>query len=155
MVGQGKRLGRVRPGSFVSITSQLVGRPYALCSACGGMDCFNLIYRYLVLRGYDLPTEYGGVTMDTYGTFFEEDPVRAKQIMVEAVASVLDEIRPAAAFAGDILLLALKDSDAQEFFGIHAGGANMICSSREHGVSTYPLSSYDIRRAFRCRQQSR
>lgn len=155
MVGQGKRLGQVSPSSFVSITAQLVGKPYALGNFCNGMDCFNLIYRYLTMRGIPMPTEYNGLTLETYGALFQEDPDEAKRIMVEFIGSILQEIQPGMAFAGDVLLLRLKDSDSQVFLGIHGGGANVICSSCEHGVNPYPLSSYEILRAWKCQQPSR
>jgi len=137
--------------SLAAITSTLTGKPYALGDPGAGYDCFNLVHQYLTLKGADLPTQFEGETIRTYADLFRRAPVKAKKLMVEYVASVTDEIPVSRAFAGDILLLALKERKAPAFLGIHGGGGNVLLSSPEHGVTVCPLGKYEIRRAFRCR----
>ena len=98
--------------SLAAIIGRLVGIPYVLGGAASGrgLDCFSSIYRYLAELGQDLPDEFKGLTLETYAGLFVEDPLQAKEIMVEFIDSVADPIDLSEAFAGDIHLLRRKDA---------------------------------------------
>lgn len=149
----GEDQGRMSTFCLAELTREYIERPYALGRA-GGLDCFSLIYDYLGRRGTELPTEWRGLTLETYAALFEKDPAEAKRIMVEFVDDLLSEIPVPRAFAGDLLLLQLKDSTTLPFLAIHGGQSIAIASSPEFGVRPWDLEHYTIRRAWRCRRRS-
>ena len=136
---------------FAQLTAKLVGQAYKL----GQVDCFSAILQYLEFQGVEIPDEYQGQTRDTYAQFFQDDPVAAKGLMVAFMAECLDEIKPHQAFAGDIMLLTLNDSNALPFLAINGGNGNIIAASESRGVSVTPLKHYTIGRCWRCPRPSR
>lgn len=130
------------------ITSKLVGLEYEL----GRMDCFSMIINYLILRGETIPDSFQGQTMATYADLFKTDPVRAKEIMLDLMVFLLDEIAVVKAFAGDVLLLEL--SDYPPFLAIDGGNGVVVAASPTRGVSPIGKNLYTVRRAFRCRKRS-
>ncbi len=155
-MGQRRTINTIEQGrSLAAVIGRLIGKPYALGEVDGGLDCFSSIYRYLEERGEDLPDEFQGLTLRNYAELFLDDPARAKAVMVDFMDQVADPIDPARAFAGDVLLLRARDAGEQDFpfLGIHGGGTNVVCSSREHGVTVYQRTNYTIERAWRCRRQ--
>ena len=156
MVGESKRqIGRIRPDRFAGITGRLVGRAYALGGCATGCDCFSLVYLYLQELSLELPDEFEGLTLETYAARFEQDPDGAKEVMVRFISSLLPELEPRFAFAGDLLLLRLRGEEDGRFLGIHGGGTNVICATREDGVAVYPLQGYKILRAWKCQRHPR
>jgi len=142
---------------LAEVTREYIERPYALGHTAGpGLDCFSLIYDYMGRIGAELPTQWRGLTMQSYACLFERDPAYAKQLMVEFIEEHADEIPPARAFAGDILLLHLcGQPESLPFLAIHGGQTVALAASREFGVRPWDLRHYTIRRAWRCRRQSR
>lgn len=139
---------------LAELTREYIARPYALGDRTG-LDCFSLIYDYMIRVGNDLPMEWRGLTLDNYAELFKQDPAEAKRVMVEFVDEHCREIKPGMAFAGDLLLLQLRDSDALPFLAIHGGQSMAIASAEDFGVRPWNLGHYIIRRAWRCLPQSR
>lgn len=136
-----------------SVTRDLVGKPYCLSSPELGFDCFSLVVEYMRKSGVQVPETYKGRSTIDYGAFFSKDPEKAKTMMVEFVAELLEEVPSAFAFAGDILLARTKGSKnyTQSFLAIHGGNGHMMVSAIEQGVTLLPIRVYDISRAFRVR----
>lgn len=134
---------------LVELTKDYMGSPYCL----GSNDCFSLIYDYMGKVGVDLPEEWEGLTLLNYAQLFEDDPKEAKDKMIEFVGTVANEIPVGMAFAGDILLLRLKESsDSLPFLAIHGGQTMCIAASKEYGVRAWSLEFYTIERVWRCRK---
>lgn len=137
--------------NLAAITQKLVDLPYEL----GEKDCFSIIVMYLKLRGYQVPEQFCGFTMQTYKAYYESVPWHAKQLMCYFFDCLMDPIAPHKAFAGDVLLLELPDSDSQPFAAIDGGNATIVAASPKRGVAVTPIRYYTIRRAWRCRKLSR
>lgn len=135
------------------LTTQLVGRPYAL-SSTKGLDCFSAVVEYLRLRSVLVPADFEGHSTSEYKALFLSDPSEAKYLMVKFMSSLLDEIRPAFAFAGDILLAHPpgEDASSQNFLAIHGGNGVMLAATEERGIFPLPIRVYEISRAFRIRR---
>lgn len=136
--------------SLARISAKFIGQPYRL----GAMDCFAAILGYLSARGIELPAEFEGQTRATYAVFFTEQPAAAKAMMVRLMDSLLPQVAPTLAFAGDLLLLRLPDSDTLPFLAIDGGSGRVLAATIERGVCQLPRNRYQIQRAWRCRQQS-
>ena len=130
-----------------------MGKPYCLSSPELGFDCFSLVVEDMKKLGVQVPETYKGRSTINYGGFFNEDPEKAKAMMVEFVAELLEEIPSAFASAGDILLARTKGSKnyTQSFLAIHGGNGHMIVSAEIQGVTLLPIRVYDISQAFRVR----
>lgn len=129
--------------------AQYVGRPYE----AGATDCFSLVYQFIGER-MALPDTFQGLTMQDYYPLFESDPVRAKQIMVEFCEAHLEEVQPAYAFAGDVLLVHLRKRNSSPFLAIHGGQTTLIAATKDRGVVAMPMQAFDILRGWRCQQRS-
>lgn len=152
----GTHTGLTEGRTFAALISRIVGTPYALGDHARGLDCFSSIYAYMAEAGQELPGEYEGLTLETYADLFRADPGKAKEVMVGFMGAVADEIDPARARVGDVLLLkSISRPEADAFLGIHGGSGHVVCSSREHGVTVYRTKNYKIERAWRCRRQYR
>ena len=130
--------------NLAKITEYLVGQGYEL----GKMDCFALTIVYLEMRGVKIPGSFRGYTMESYKDLYIDAPVLAKEIMVDCMASITEEIPVSKAFAGDILLLRYRKSP--HFFGIDGGNGNVLLPFEDKGVRVVPLKQYTIERAYRC-----
>jgi len=137
---------------LATFTAAVMGTPYALGSKTG--DCFSLVVSYLDFRDIPIPDAFEGVTLETYADLYAADPAGAKEAMVRFISQTLTEIPVHKAFAGDILLLQLKDSEALPFLAIHGGQSSIIAASPECGVMPWAIDHYIVRRAWTCRQQS-
>jgi hypothetical protein len=136
--------------SLAAISAKFIGLPYQL----GAVDCFSAILLYLAERGLAIPDEYQGVKRQDYPALFLSDPIAAKALMVEFMDSTLPLVSPPFAFAGDILLLRLQNSDTPPFLAIDGGNGNIIAASESHGIGVSSIRHYNIERAWRCQQQS-
>ena len=103
------------------------------------------------MRGIELPEEFNGVTLDTYKQLFQDEPAKAKKVMVEFIDSVLEPIPGYKAIPGDIYLLSLEKNPLP-FLAICAGNANIISVTESKGVTVFPLKTYKIERAWKCHQ---
>lgn len=133
--------------TFAELTASLLDKNYEL----GRNDCFMLIFNYLKAKDSNIPTEHEGISVEGYKILFEQDPVKAKKIMLDAIVQYLKEIKPRQAIAGDVLLLRLEGHP--EFLGIDAGNGNTMVSAPRVGVTVVPKRHYEVMRAFRCQQQ--
>lgn len=138
---------------LAELTTRLVGQPYALGSQ-QGLDCFSAVVEYLRTRGVEVPADFEGHSTTEYKALFLSDPSEAKRLMVELVSSLLDEILPSFAFAGDILLARTPGSEtlSQSFLAIHGGNGCMLAATEEKGIYPLPIRVYEIVRAFRIRR---
>lgn len=136
--------------SLARISAKFVGQPYQL----GAMDCFASILGYLTERGLALPEEFEGQTRESYAAFFVEQPEEAKAVMIRLMDSLLPTVEPHRAFAGDLLLLRLADTDTLPFLTIDGGNGRVLAATIERGVCQLPRNRYQIVRAWACRQQS-
>lgn len=134
--------------SLAKRTSRLIGLPYRL----GKTDCFSVVYGY-VSEAVPLPDRWGGWTMGNYAARWRKNPALGKEVMVRLLDAHLPGVAPVRAFAGDVLLLAPRFSDAAWFLAIHGGGAVVVAASERRGVEALPLAHYKIRRAWSCRRR--
>jgi hypothetical protein len=134
--------------SLARITARFIGQPYQL----GLVDCFSAVLNYIEEMGYTIPPDFEGQTRTSYAALFADHPAEAKALMVRFIDSLLPEVQPAFAFAGDILLLRLGDS--LPFLAIDGGNGTIIAASESRGVGLSSLRKYTVMRAWRCRRQS-
>lgn len=139
--------------SLARYTSEILGRPYRLGGAAGetGADCFNTLWAYLQMRygAENLPTEYEGLTIDTYADLYQKDPEQAKCIMIRLIKDILSEISPERAVAGDILRVECKlGVDVIDFPAIDAGNGKLLISTQDEGVCVVNKRFYHIREAY-------
>jgi len=140
--------------NLFAITKELINAPYKLGgqSITEGLDCFSLVYRYLIMRGYALPIEYKGLTLETYKDLYDKDRDRATQIMIEFVEEHMEEIPRSMMFAGDVALARVTGEDrGHAFLVIDGGNGNIICATEEYGVTISSVKYYTVERVFRCR----
>jgi len=130
--------------TFAELTARLVSRPYRL----GEVDCFSTILVYLQARRVPLPAEFEGQTRHTYPDLYKTDPEGAKALAIRFLESVLDEVPPHTAIAGDILVLRLPGNPP--FLAIDGGNGQVVAASVEHGVRPLAKRHYKVERCFRC-----
>jgi hypothetical protein len=128
--------------SLLTFSQQRVGQGYA----SGKVDCFHLVYDYLLELGAEIPSTYRGLSLETYYDLFISDPLRAQITMIEFFEEYLDEIYPQYHLAGDILLVSYEDT---KFVGIDAGNGKILTVAVEIGVNVSSLRFYKIERVFR------
>lgn len=138
---------------LADISRRLVGRRYRL----GECDCFSVVLDYLGQAGVAVPEEFRGQTRTSYPALYRSFPMGAKALMLELIGSLLEEIDPGRAVAGDVLLLQLarEDSGRLPFLAIDGGNGHVLAASDKIGVGVFPGRHYQRLRAWRCRQQSR
>lgn len=129
--------------TFVEITQKLIGMEYEL----GKMDCFSLILHYADILKYPLPKEYKGLTRENYKDLYLENPLLAKEIMIDFMIDNFKEIPLSKMFTRDILLLEYKN---RKFLAINGGNGNIIGASEKRGISAIPLKFYKILKVFKC-----
>ena len=141
--------------NLARITKDLIGIKYSLGSINKeqGLDCFSLIVHYINNFGYNVTTDdkYKGYTLKNYGKRYSEDP-RIIYIGLEYISTILEEIEPGRARAGDILFAKIENIEPS--FGIDGGNGNMIIVT-ESGVQPIEKRYYKVIRAFRCHKQYR
>jgi hypothetical protein len=127
-----------------TISRQFIGKKYDL----GRCDCFSIVRDYLRQKGAQLPEEYKGIDVTTgYATLWEQEPDRAKDLMVEFFAEYTTRIPAFKMKAGDILHLQYGN---KHFCGIHGGNGHVIGASPEYGVSLFRIAEYTILGVYRC-----
>jgi hypothetical protein len=134
--------------SLVRITQEIVGAQYEL----GARDCFRVVYDY-IRRYVDLPEAWRGLTLEDYARVFEDDPVRAKELIEEFLGEHLQSIPVSRVFAGDVLML--DPDDHPPFPAVHAGNRHFVGAEPRRGVAVLPLANVKIRRAWRCQPAAR
>ncbi len=132
--------------SFCRIVGELVNRPYKL----GEVDCFRSIADYLESIGLALPDEFGGQTWASYPDFYRSQPEQAKALVVDLFDSLLPQIDPRRTLAGDLLLLAYKDS--LPFMAIHGGNGNIITAAEAHGFRVFLGNKFTRLKGWSCQQ---
>jgi len=134
-------------------TSKVVGTPYKLGEEKPGVgfDCLSLLHHMGTKAGFEVPTEFEGYTMETYKEFWNRDKKGAMEVFTRLIASLGEEIKPAFAFAGDLLIVKSKRTKAISM-GLHAGGDKVLTVFEDAGVSFADLSMVKILRAFRWRK---
>jgi cell wall-associated NlpC family hydrolase len=148
MVGKATRMRKNL--RLAELTSRLVGAPYKLGGhgVREGFDCYSLMLAVCDFWGADAPKVFRDLTVDNYPERFRQDPNGTKEILFEALASTMKEVKPSQAFAGDILITSTKGTNTFGI-GIHAGGDSMLASYLERGVQLMPLRGYNILKAYR------
>jgi len=131
------------------ITSRLIGLEYEL----GKVDCFSIIIVYLRAMKVKLPSEFEGLTLDTYAELFKKDPDNAIATMLNCLDSISQPVPPHKAQPGDILLLKLRSVGSRQQFispGINAGNGHVIVAMKNQGVVMVPLRYYTRLRGWKC-----
>ena len=130
---------------IADLTKNYIDKKYEL----GKVDCFRLIYDYLEDK-IELPKEFNGLTLETYGGLFKENPEKAGLLMVAFLETYLNEIALSEITSGDIVVL--NYNCGRIFLGIVVANAKVLLVTIEKGVTVLPLKYYQIKRAFRCPQ---
>lgn len=140
-MGQDTRKIKVNAGFNLAKMSALVlGKPFEL----GCMDCFMLVIDYLRQRGFQLPEEYNGYTLQSYGDLYLDNPNRAREVMVGCLDVMLKQIPAGKVVPGDILLIKLKGTSEGFFLAINGGNGNALLVSESRGVISLPIRFYKI-----------
>jgi hypothetical protein len=140
--------------NFFHISQDLIGRPYALGDETAGLDCFNMILRYLEHSGIQLPERFRTVTRHNYHEFFLCYPKQAKIMMVDFFESILIKIPVGRIFVGDIVTLILPNKPETLFAAVVAANGQILAAYEKEGIRTMPLRHYEIVGAYRCRPRS-
>jgi len=137
--------------SLVKVTSKYVGAPYKLggWSVEEGFDCISLIVTIGEDIGLEMPKNFGGYDRSNYMKIWMEEPSKAKELMLEFVASLGREIKPNFSSAWDLLVIVNKKSPTSFVVGINAGNGLILSAFTDIGVDLIPSKSVEIRRAYR------
>lgn len=134
---------------WATVTSKYTGKPYKL----GEMDCLGILVSILRDIGVDLPadTEIDGINADNYVKLWQEDPPRAKKMMVKFAESVADEVPLGKRRTGCLLLLSVKNPYKNkypyDFIAIQVGD-KIVSANESHGVGAFPLSFFHIKKCY-------
>jgi hypothetical protein len=103
--------------------------------------------------GYDIAdkVEYKNLTLENYGYEYNADP-DIIDIGIEYLTTILKEISPNKATAGDILF---SIYNGLKSFGIDGGNGFMVVVSEKAGVQLVEKKYYDIKKAFKCQRRYR
>jgi len=129
-------------------TSERVGkRQYDL----GQVDCFRLVLDYSrCFNNIELPVDYRGMTLDTYGDWYLQDNIRTVKIAIEYLSTYLYEIEVSRTVAGDILVLRYGTST---FFGIDGGNGKIITVFIKTGIRVIRKQHFEVIKAFTWQQR--
>jgi ClpP class serine protease len=131
-----------------SAMKSLLGKKYALANGAG-VDCFSIIYNYAKLCDYHhLPVNFEGLTMDSYGDLYLENPEKAVEIMRKYMDETYDKVLDSVPKYGDILLVKLRKR-GHPFLGIYAGSGNLFSALTTKGTAVCKLSDYSIISKYR------
>ena len=138
--------------ALADVTSHLIGLEYQL----GHVDCFSIIIVYLRAMKVELPSQYEGLTLDTYAELYKESPDKAKTAMLDFLDTIGTPVAPNRVQPGDILLVRLRAVGTKQQFAfpaINAGNGHLILASEKHGVVMLPMKYYRRLRGWKCLQR--
>ena len=129
--------------SLATWTSARVGKQdYEL----GQVDCFRLVMDYAKsFNDKELPVEFDGMTLETYGDWYSQDETRTVEIAIKYLDTYLHEVTPAKSIAGDVLVLRYGSCI---FFGIDGGNGKIITVFIEKGIRVISKRHFKIIKAF-------
>jgi len=132
------------------IILQLVGKPYKLGSTSDEyIDCYNLLERYVKgVTGSGIPNKFGSLTLDNYSDLYCYD----KEYVISEFESFMEntfvQTSPLKRTAGDILVITSENSHPA--VAIDCGAATCLIVNMDQGSVYVPISSYTIKRCYKC-----
>jgi len=112
----------------------------------GQIDCFRLVMDYArSFNNKELPVEFSGMTLETYGDWYLQDENRTVEIAIKYLDTYLHEIPESKTIAGDVLVLRY---DGSTFFGIDGGNGKIITVFVKKGIRVIRKRHFEIVKAF-------
>lgn len=133
---------------LAALTSRLIGAPYRLggLEPATGLDCLSVVLAACEFWGAKVPESLEGYTRENYAAKYEADPAGAKAVFFRLLPHLGEEIAPARAFAGDLLVVKVK---GEQGVAIHGGGDCLVSAFFGKGVRSAKLRAYEIVKAYR------
>lgn len=131
------------------ITSKYVGAPFKIGgrSRDDGFDCFSLAFTLARDLGKDPPAILGDLNLENYADLYARDPDAAVDALVKYAETYLEEVPPARAFVGDLLIL--RRGGGRRFAALHAGNDFIISAFENVGVSIAKLRTFKVEKVFK------